>query len=332
MPAAGEKFYAYKGIGGKVVKSESTLGELKPDQVLIRITHGGLCFSDTHFMDSSFVLGHEPVGVLEAIGSEVKGFQLGDRVGYGCNHLSCDSCDECRSGYDTLCPERVMHGSPEEGHQGGFGKYVAMNARFAHKIPDNMKSEHAAVLQCAGATVFSPFLKYNISPISRVAIAGIGGLGHVALQVARAWGCHVTALSSSNRKRDEALAFGAHEFKNVTEEGWDKEKYDFIISTNNAQPQYDSYVNALAPRGTIVVLAVDFGRLEAPYAPLLLNESKIGGSLVATRYEHAKMLEFMGRHNITPTVEVLKLSEENLQLAFDRLKKGDVKYRFVLTH
>lgn len=279
--SAGDKFYAYKGIDGEVAKSESTLGELKSQDVLIRITHAGLCYSDVHFMNSSYVLGHEPVGNIEAVGSDVKDFSVGDVVGYGCNHLSCDTCDECRSGFDTLCSERVMHGSPEEGHQGGFGKYVIMNSRFTHKIPEGMDRAHAAVLQCAGATVFGPFLKYNIKPIHKVAIAGIGGLGHVALQVARAWGCHVTALSSSDRKREEATRFGAHEYINTSNEGWEQNaNFDFIISSNNAQPQYDSLVNALGSRGSLIVLALDFGRLEAPYFPLLGKEAKVGAYLV----------------------------------------------------
>lgn len=119
-------------------------------------------------------------------------------------------------------------------------------------------------------------VKYDVKPYHRVAISGIGGLGHLALQVARAWGCHVTALSSSDKKREDAIRFGAHEYINTSNEGWSEgvEKFDVVISSNNAQPQYDGFVNVLAPRGSLILLAVDFGRLDAPYTPLLMNETK----------------------------------------------------------
>ncbi|TIA89812.1 hypothetical protein E3P99_01883 [Wallemia hederae] len=316
--STGDKFYAYKGIGGKVVKSESELKELKPEEVLIRITHASLCYSDVHFLDSGFVLGHEQVGRVERVGSATEGFQVGDVAGYGCNHKACLVCRECLSGADTLCSSKLkrMHGSAEEGHHGGFGKYVTMDYRFAHKIPEGMDFSSAAIFMCCGATTFGPFFKYGIQPYHRVAISGIGGLGHVALQVARAWGCHVTALSSSDKKREDALRFGAHEYINTSNEGWSEglKPFDFVISSNNAQPQYDGFVNVLAPRGSLILLA-------------------IGGSLVATRQEHALMLEFFARHKITPQIaETMPLTEKNLQSAFDRLRKGECKYRFVLTH
>ena len=174
--------------------------------------------------------------------------------------------------------------------KGGFGKYVIINEMFTHRIPEKMSSEEAAPLQCAGATVFSPFLKYGILPIHRVGIIGIGGLGHLALQVARAWGCHVTAFSTRQEKAEEAKSFGAHEVL-VTKlpEGQsfvpqnENEKFDFILCTVSGQLPWDDYISCLNTKGTLIPLGVDFGRFNAPYAPLLTRENKVGGSLVATR-------------------------------------------------
>ena len=337
-----QNFKAYKGINGKAVISTSTHKELDYDQVLIRITHSGLCYSDVHFLngtdDKNNVLGHEPVGVIEKVGSQVNNVKVGDRVGYGCIHLSCQNCDNCRLGNDNLCDDKIVHGLHDH-HQGSFGTYVILNAGFVHVIPDNLPSELAAPLNCAGATVFGPFLKYNIKPIHRVAVLGIGGLGHLAVQVARAWGCHVTALTSSESKIEEAKSFGAHEVLVTKREGQSfvpqkfEQKFDFILGCGSAQSDWFNYVLSIRPRGTLIMMSVDFhNSLQLPYAPIVMNDISVSGSIVSNRYEHSKMLEFCARHNIKPQVEVLDLSEENLNIAFDRIKKNDVRYRFVLKH
>ncbi|TIB78576.1 GroES-like protein [Wallemia mellicola] len=355
------EFKAYRGTeSGKIVESTGKVGDIGSSDVLIKLTHAGLCFTDVHFIEAGIVLGHEPVGKVEKTGSDVKHLSEGDVVGYGYVHGSCDTCDECRSGNDTLCPSRQLYGETDTDF-GGFGKYAKVNERFVHKIPAGMAPEHAAPLQCAGATVFcellreiselfdviarlsncrQPFLKYDIKPIHRVGVIGIGGLGHLALQVANKWGCSVGAFTTSESKADEAKSFGAHDVivtKRADGESFvpksDAEKFDFILCTVSGQVPWDQYIDCLKPRGVVIPLGVDFGKFETNrYFSLLARENKVGGSFVATRFEHYKMLEFCARHSIKPAIEMLDLNEENINTAFDRLQKNDVRYRFVLKH
>ena len=334
------EFKAFRGTKeGKVVESTGRVGNVGPNDVLIKMTHAGLCFTDVHYIEAGNVLGHEPVGVAEQVGSEVKHIKKNDRVGYGYNRSSCGRCDECRLGNDTLCPERKLYGEADLDF-GGFGKYALIPENFVHKIPEKMSSESAAPLQCAGATVFAPFLKFDIKPIHRVGIIGIGGLGHLALQVANKWGCDVTAFTTSESKSAEAKSFGANNVivtKRADGSSFvperEEDKFDFIICTVSSQVPWDEYIDCLKTRGQIIPLGVDFGKFETNrYFSLLARENKVGGNIVSTRYQHQKMLEFCARHGIKPAVEVLDLTEKNLNTAFERLQKNDVRYRFVLKH
>ncbi|TIB10934.1 hypothetical protein E3P89_02619 [Wallemia ichthyophaga] len=334
------EFKAFRGQhDGSVKESVGRVDDIGDNDVLIKLTHAGLCFTDVHHIELGNALGHEPTGNIVETGKDVRHLKVGDMVGYGYNHGSCDDCDECRLGNDTLCNDRKLYGQVDLDF-GGFGEYAKLNERFVHKIPEGMAPEHAAPLQCAGATVFSPFLKYNIKPIHRVGVIGIGGLGHLALQVANKWGCSVGAFTTSENKVAEAKSFGAHDVivtkradgKSFVPEK-EEEKFDFIFCSVSSQVPWDDYFDCLKARGTIIPLGVDFGKFETNrYFSLLARENKVGGSLVATRYEHQKMLEFCARHDIKPAVEVLDLNEKNLNIAFERLQKNDVRYRFVLKH
>ncbi|EOQ99948.1 hypothetical protein E3P77_02983 [Wallemia ichthyophaga] len=334
------EFTAFRGQhDGTVKQSVGRVDNLGNKDVLMKLTHAGLCFTDVHYIEAGIALGHEPVAKVVQVGSDVRHIAVGDTVGYGYNHGACDDCDECRLGNDTLCNERRMYGEVDTDF-GGFGEYAKLHERFVHKIPEGMAPEHAAPLQCAGATVFAPFLKHDIKPIHRVGVIGIGGLGHLALQVANKWGCSVGAFTTSENKVAEAKSFGAHDVivtkradgKSFVPEN-DADKFDFIICSVSSQVPWDDYFDCLRPRGQIIPLGVDFGKFETnKYISLLARENKVGGNIVSNRYQHQKMLEFCARHDIKPAVEVLDLNEKNLNTAFDRLKKNDVRYRFVLKH
>ncbi|TIC30033.1 GroES-like protein [Wallemia mellicola] len=334
------EFKAFRGQqDSKIVQSTGKVPELGQHDVLIKLTHAGLCFTDVHYVQAGIALGHEPVGKVIKIGTDVKHLKEGDTVGYGYNHGSCDTCDECRIGNDTLCGSRRLYGEADTDF-GAFGEYAQVEERFVHKIPDNLAPEHAAPLQCAGATVFAPFLKYDIKPIHRVGVIGIGGLGHLALQFANKWGCSVGAFTTSESKANEAKSFGAHDViitKRPDGESFvpksDAEKFDFIICTVSSQVPWDNYIDCLKPRGQIIPLGVDFGKFETNrYVSLLIRENKIGGNIVSNRYQHQKMLEFCARHGIKPAIELLDLTEENINKALGRLQKNDVRYRFVFKH
>lgn len=201
-----------------------------------------------------------------------------------------------------------------------------------YKIPEGLDASDAAVLQCAGATVFSALYNNNVRPTDRVGIVGIGGLGHLALQFANKMGCHVAAFSTSESKKEEAMSFGAHEFV-VTKvpEGESfkvEEKFDYILSTVSGQLDWPAYYRVLKPSGTIIAMGLsDDPVMKLPYASLLVNEQKMTGSLVASRQVQTLMLEFAARHKIKVAKEVVELSKENLQDCIDRLEKNDVRYR-----
>ncbi|TIB19775.1 hypothetical protein E3P89_03671 [Wallemia ichthyophaga] len=338
----GIKFKAFRGQhDGTIRESVGCVDDVGDKDVLIKMTHAGLCFTDTHYIETGCVLSHENCGKIVETGRKVSHLRVGDTVGFGFVHNACGktSCDACLQGNDTLCSEARVYGEADL-DWGGFGEYAKLDGDFVHKIPDGIAPEHAAPLQCAGATVFAPFLKFDIKPIHRVGIIGIGGLGHLALQVAHKWGCSVAAFTLSDSRSEEYKALGAHEVI-VTQRADgssfvpqdEEDKFDFILSSASSHVPWDDYLDCLKPRGQIIPLANFLGKFETNrYPALLARENKVGGSLCATRYEQKKMLQFCARHDIKPAVEVLDLTQDNLNHALERLKKGQVRYRFVLRH
>jgi len=318
---------------GKIVSSTIKVREVGPNDVLIKIKACGLCFTDAHQTSKDMVLGHEPVGVIEKVGEQVKNYKTGDLVGWGYLHNSCLTCEFCLSGRDVLCPQRKMYAAADF-DQGGFGEYYVADSRFISRIPEGLTAEEAAPLFCAGATVFSAIYNNKVSPTDHVGVIGVGGLGHLAVQFLSKWGCHVTTLSTSDSKKQEALKMGAHQHVITKvpkgEKIQIKEKLNYIFSTVDGQLPWDDYLDLLKPGGKLVVIGVGEGKMEHAYFPLIAREMSIGGSLVASRYVQNLMLEFAARHGIKPWIEVLPMDEQNLNTAFERLKKGDVKYRFVL--
>jgi D-arabinose 1-dehydrogenase-like Zn-dependent alcohol dehydrogenase len=215
----------------------------------------------------------------------------GDRVGWGYEHDSCGHCQQCLSGNETYCAERAMYGMADL-DQGSFAHAAVWREAFLFPIPDGLSDEAAAPLQCGGATVFNALHAYNTQPTETVGIMGVGGLGHLAIQFAAKMGTRVVVLSGSDRKKDEAMKLGAHEF--IATKGAKELKVsrplNRLIVTTSAQPQWELIMPILAPGATIHPLSVSEGNFEVPYMPLILNGITVQGSVVASRYIHNRML------------------------------------------
>lgn len=324
-------FTVYKGSkDGQVVKSTTTKPDLKDDQILLRITASGLCGTDSHYRNVDQGLGHEGVGIVEELGPAVKYLKSGDRVGFGYLHDSCGHCQECLTGKETYCPERGLYGYADL-DQGSFATHAVWRESYLFKIPDNMSDSVAAPLMCGGATVFNTLNAYNFQSTETVAVMGVGGLGHLAIQFAAKMGANVVVLSGSNRKKDEAMKLGAHEFiatKDV-EKIEPSRKINRLLVTTSAQPEWSKIVPALAPGATIHPLSVDEGNFEFPYMALLAGGITVQGSIVASRYIQNRMLEFAALHKIEPIIEKFPMNEKSINEAMDKLAAGDMRYRGV---
>ncbi|KAL3479578.1 chaperonin 10-like protein [Aspergillus californicus] len=324
-------FTVFKGQGsGNPVKSTTTKpDELIGDNVLLRVTASGVCGTDLHYRKADIVLGHEGVGVVEAVGPTARFLKKGDRVGWGYEVDSCGGCLECLQGSETYCAEREMYGNKNL-DQGSFASHAVWREAFLHKIPDNMSDLVAAPMQCGGATVFSALS--GVKSSDTVGIIGIGGLGHLAIQFAAKMGCRVVVLSGSERKREEAMRLGAHEFvatKGTTELSVTR-PLDRLLVTAAVPPNWDLLVPILAPRSAIYPLTVNGGNFEIPYMSLILNGITVVGSLVASRGVHRQMLDFAAQHQIEAIVETFPMTEEGIQTAMNKLERGEVYYRAVL--
>ncbi|KAG1883335.1 chaperonin 10-like protein [Suillus subluteus] len=322
----------FKGsLSGNILESTTHKDGLKSDEVLLKITHAGLCGTDLHYKTRDIVLSHEGVGIVQEVGSEVTTFKEGDRAGWGYLHNSCGHCDECFSGNEIFCPERAMYGFADK-DQGGFASHAVWKAGFLFHIPDNISPSHAAPLMCAGGTVFNAMHLYGMLPTDRVGIIGVGGLGHLAIQFAAKMGCEVVVFSGTKEKEAEAKELGATEFYTTKDLQQKVEigaiKHLFV--TASKQPDWKSYLNILAPRATIHPLTVSTDAFTLPYMQLVGNGITVQGSICPSRGTHVKMLRFAALHKIRPIVEEFPLTKAGIEKAMEKLENGDVRYRAVL--
>lgn len=314
-------------------------GLLGPDEVDVAVTHCGICHTDVGMVDNEWgvsnypvVAGHEIVGTVTAIGSNVdpKRLRIGQRVGVGAISGSCMSCEWCEGGRQNVCQSRVD--TVMRGHLGGFASHVrASNWRFAHPIPEAIASEHAGPLLCAGTTVFAPLLRNGVLPTHRVAVVGIGGLGHLALQYLAKWGCEVTAISSSRDKEAEARVLGAAHF--IATRDTDELKraagsFDFILCTVSADLPWNDYLGALRPQAKLCIVGVPESAIAFSPFSLLPSEKVIAGGIPGSIVETRQMLSFTARHGIKPIVEVFPMTDINR--ALDHVRQGRARYRAVL--
>jgi uncharacterized zinc-type alcohol dehydrogenase-like protein len=312
---------------------QPTLGD---HDVRVSVTHCGLCFTDIHGIDNyygvvtyPFVPGHEIVGYVSEMGKGASGLKIGDRVGIGWLGRSCGKCEWCKSGEEQLCIDIVQAGTWVP--YGGFASSVVADNRFAYPVPHAMPSEVAAVLLCAGIAVYNPLRLYAKQNTQKIGIIGIGGLGHLAIQFARALGYEVTVISSSPTKKEEALAFGAHHFVASDDKTSFKElefSFDLLLCTAHGNVNWEWLLTILKKRGKLVV--VGFPDVAFNSTDLVVHELSIIGSFLSNRATMKEMLSFAQEHGIKPWAELMPMSKVNE--AIERVKQNKVRYRIVLTN
>ena len=303
----------------------------------VSITHCGICYSDIHMIDNDlgmavypFVPGHEIVGIISGLGSKVTAFRKGDRVGIGWQAKSCNTCEWCIKGEENLCPEVFQSGTWGNPH-GGFAESIIIDSRFAFSIPKNLASEDVGPLMCGGITVYAPFINYNVKPSMKIGVIGIGGLGHLALQFARAFGCEVTAFSSSPAKEKEARSFGAHHFVNSKDTDQIQKiarSLDMILCTIHGDLDWNTYLIALRPNGKLCFVGVPSDAISIQPPSLIFGQLSVCGSIIGGRSATREMLEFAARHDIKARTEIMPMSDVNLAIA--KLKDNKARYRMVL--
>lgn len=312
-------------------------GPLSAQDVEIEISHCGVCHSDLHLIANDwgmsqfpFIPGHEVIGKIAALGSAVRGLEKGQRVGLGWQSNSCGVCEWCIQGKENLCAAAeatCVH------RHGGYADRVRCNARFAIPIPDALESEKAAPLLCAGITVYNPLRTHGIHPALRVGVVGIGGLGHLAIQFAHVFGAEVTAFSTSVSKEEEARALGAHHFVNSRETKAMKDvagSMDFIVNTANADQDWNIYVQALRPTGTLCFVGVPPSPVTVAAFPLISGQRAVCGSPIGSPHLLREMLDVAARHGVKAQTELFPMAKANE--AIDKVKKYKVRYRAVLAN
>ncbi|WP_297326083.1 NAD(P)-dependent alcohol dehydrogenase [Nitrosomonas sp.] len=331
------KAYAAFESGGKLQPFEYDPGPLGEHDVEIAIEHCGICHSDLSMLYNNwgitqypFVPGHEIIGTIVAKGAHVNNLAAGQRVGLGWHSGYCMTCHSCMSGDHNLCAQSE---STIVGRHGGFADKVRANAASVVALPDSLNAQSAGPLFCGGITVFNPLLQFNVPPTAKVAVIGIGGLGHIALQFLKAWGCRVTAFTSSDDKKKEALALGAHDVldtKNPTELAAAANRFDLILTTVNVKLDWNAYIATLCPKGRLHFLGVPLESLDINVFPLIASQCSVSGSPVGSPAGIATMLRFAEQHKIEPVIEVFRFDQVNEALT--RLASGKAKYRVVLSN
>jgi uncharacterized zinc-type alcohol dehydrogenase-like protein len=310
-------------------------GPLGGEQVEIAVAYCGVCHSDLSMLNNEWgmtqyplVPGHEAIGKVVAVGPQAKAVTVGQTVGLGWNSASCMACKSCLTGNHNMC-ERLEQ--TIVGRYGAFATRVRCHWSWATPIPDGVDLAKAGPLLCGGITVFNPLGEMNVKPTDRVAVIGIGGLGHMALQFLNKWGCDVTAFTSTAKKADEARRLGAHHVVDSrSEEGLKKAagSFDFVLSTVNADLDWAAYIGTLAPKGRLHVVGVVPQPLPVSAFSLLMAQRSVSGSPSGAPATVARMLEFAARHSIAPVVEEFPMSQANQ--AFAHLEAGKARYRIVL--
>ena len=326
--------YAAREAGAKLEPFEYDPGELGPQQVDIKVISCGICHSDLSMLDNEwdlttypFVPGHEIVGTVAALGNQVSQLQVGQTVGVGWFSQSCMTCQQRLSGNHNLCAsaEGIIIG-----RHGGFANSVRVHAGWVIPLPQGIDHASAGPLFCGGITVFNPIIQNHLQPTARGGVVGIGGLGHLALQFLRAWGCEVTAFSTTPNKETEARKLGAHQFLSSRDSsaleaiaGY----FDMILVTVNVELNWDAYINALRPGGKLHIVGAA-PSVSATVFPLIIGQKSIGASPLGSPATIGTMLDFATRHGIAPVIETFPLSKVNDAMA--HLRSGKPRYRIVL--
>ncbi len=329
------KAFAANEPKAELIPFEYEPGTLKSNEVEIDIHFCGICHSDLSMIDNEWgftqypiVAGHEVVGTISKLGSDVTHLKMNQVVGLGWHSGYCDDCNDCNAGDHNFCNSAQ---ATIIGHHGGFADKIYAAANSVIPIPDGMDLESAGPLFCGGVTVFNPLIQFDIKPHHKVAVIGIGGLGHMALQFFNAWGCEVTAFTSSVDKKKHALEMGAHDTLNsrdAVEIAGAAGRFDFIISTVNVKLDWNLYLSTLNSRGRLHFVGATMEPLDINVFSLIGGQHSVSGSPIGSPDTITKMLAFANQHNVKPIIE--KFSFDNINEAIARLRSGDVHYRIVL--
>jgi len=316
-----------------------------PHDVQIEILFCGICHSDLHsvrnewseFMPTVYpiVPGHEIVGRVTQVGSAVKKLKPGDLAAVGCLVDSDKTCPQCNAGLEQFCPHMTLTFNSPDKHQtapvtyGGYSDSIVVDEHFVLRVPSNLKLAGAAPLLCAGITTYSPMRHWGVTKGKKVGVVGLGGLGHMAVKFARAFGAHVVVFTTSPSKKEDALRLGADEVvlsRNANEMHKHAFSFDFILDAVSAEHDINAYINLLGRDGNITLVGAPAKPLPVAAFGLIVGRRSLSGSAIGGLAETQEMLDFCGKHNITSDVEVIPIQKVNE--AYERLLKSDVKYRF----
>lgn len=341
LPARG---YATHGSKSKLEPFNFGRRDPGPNDVLLQIDYCGICHSDIHqargeWGNSTYpmVPGHEVAGHVTRVGGRVTKFKVGDLVGVGCFVDSCRTCSSCKDGLEQFCEQHLVFSyncTEKDGKTptyGGYSDQMVVDENFVVRIPTTLPLAGAAPLLCAGITTYSPLKEFKVKAGDRVGVVGLGGLGHIGVKIAAAMGAEVTVFSTSPRKESDAKRLGASEFVVSTAPNAMKgvaNRFNVILDTVSGSHDLNGYLNALRRDGTLVVVGVSVEPSPIVTFPLIMGRRRMAGSMIGGIRETQEMLDFCGKHNIPADIEVIPMKD--VEMAFDRTVKGDVRYRFVI--
>ncbi|MFK7692772.1 NAD(P)-dependent alcohol dehydrogenase [Paenibacillus sp. HJGM_3] len=317
--------------------------DLQPYDVLIEIKYAGICHSDIHTacgewgpVQYPIVPGHEIAGIVTQVGSDVTKYAVGDRVGVGCMVDSCGECVNCHKGEEQYCLNGMTgtYGAVDRYGQythGGYSTHIVVTEDFVVKIPDGLELDVAAPLLCAGITTYSPLRHWGAAPGKKIAVVGLGGLGHMAVKLAHAMGAEVTVLSQTLKKKEDGLQLGADFYYATSDPETFKKlagSFDLIVNTVSAKIEINAYLSLLAVDGTLVNVGAPSEPLPVHVFSLIPQRRSFAGSSIGGIRETQEMLDFCAEHNITPEIEVITANQ--IDEAWERVLASDVRYRFVI--
>ncbi|WP_244929007.1 NAD(P)-dependent alcohol dehydrogenase [Nocardioides sp. W7] len=335
--------YAAPAAGQPLTPTTIERRSVGANDVLIEIRYAGICHSDIHTVNGDWgpqpypvVPGHEIVGVVAEVGADVTRRQVGDRVGVGCMVNSCGECTNCRNGDEQYCLDGMVGtyaATDRDGTttQGGYSTHVVVDADYVLSVPDGIDPAAAAPLLCAGITTYAPLRRWGAGPGKRVAVVGLGGLGHMAVKIAHALGAEVTVLSQTLKKQEDGLRLGADDYFATSDPGTFEQlasRYDLIINTVSAGIDLDAYLGLLGVDGTLVNVGAPAEPLSVNVFSLLNSRRSFAGSMIGGIALTQEMLDFCAEHGIGSEVEVI--AADQINEAYERVLASDVRYRFVI--
>jgi alcohol dehydrogenase (NADP+) len=335
--------YAAPSAGAPLVPTTLERRDLGAHDVLIEIKYAGICHSDLHTVQGDWgpqqyplTPGHEIAGVVAEVGADVTRHSVGDRVGVGCMVNSCGECANCRAGDEQYCLDGAVmtYGAVDRDGtvtQGGYSTHVVVTQDFVLRIPEGIELDVAAPLLCAGITTFSPLNRWKAGPGKKVAVVGLGGLGHLGVKIAHAMGAEVTVLSQSLRKKEAGLALGADAYYATGDPATFEElagTFDLVLNTVSAKIDLDAHLSLLDVNGAMVNVGAPAEPLDVNVFSLLANRRTFAGSMIGGVGETQEMLDFCAEHGVGAEIEVI--AAEQINEAYERVQNSDVRYRFVI--